>query len=56
MGQYKHLHSGWIIGDGLTDAWDVGWLPIPHADVDISNPYDSDYSDEHELECEPITT
>ena len=25
MRQYKHLSSGEIIGDGLTDACDVGW-------------------------------
>ena len=50
MGQYEHLYSGWIIDDGLTDAWGVGWRPIPHAEVDISNPYDSNYSDEYVFE------
>ena len=50
MEWYKHLRSGLIVGDGLTYPWDAGRRPIPHAEVDISDPYDSDYSDEYEFE------
>ena len=55
MNRHKHLRSGCIIREGLTNAWGVSRQTPSHVPVEISNPYGSDYSNEYKFEWEPTT-
>ena len=56
MARYKKLRSGRIIGEGLTNAWDVGrrpHFPLPPTTLQRQT---SECSEEHEFDWEPSTS
>ena len=53
MQQHKRLRSGRILGEGVTNTWDVGCCPPSLTLPSRWDPHASDYSDENEFEWEP---